>query len=319
MSIKRRIQLNKNADARADAQRSDWYAQKAAARLRPINWGDPALGIRRQDTKVFSKVAEQFEHIILVRWTNPDSLTYVGKKGFAPKPIDLKPKTAKLDVYHQATGLQIKSKGLVVDPDLLGLSVYGDNSEKALEEWQKFLKHQTQIEKERHIFHRNQGKGFFAVDLYKASERYGCLMVSDQNVPSHRFSLAESSSLDFKLQHMSYIHADYDLYGLIDLEATQKVLRQSQGKDKYAKSRTIEQLIGAENRRTEKQKEIEAEVNRGIGVPMIQHGSQDIFEMKDDTIYVFYPNGSIFQMKETVDAIKDVYERVFNQEIWWET
>lgn len=62
--------------------------------------------MRGIDSRVFLDAAQKFNVWILVRQTNLDSLRYVGKPGFAPKPIECKAKTAdRGDI-----------SGLVVDP-----------------------------------------------------------------------------------------------------------------------------------------------------------------------------------------------------------
>jgi hypothetical protein len=73
--------------------------------------------IRPQDVEAFRDAARQFKVHILVRRTNPASLRYIGRKGFIPKPVDCKPKTADYDVVLP-DGLVTKCAGLVVDPTL---------------------------------------------------------------------------------------------------------------------------------------------------------------------------------------------------------
>jgi len=68
--------------------------------------------MRPQDKDVFARVAKDpplgLGVWILVRGTNADSLDYIGRPGYTPKPIDCKAKTAKLG----------PSAGLVVNPHL---------------------------------------------------------------------------------------------------------------------------------------------------------------------------------------------------------
>ena len=135
MSVKRSIQMGVNRNARAEVHRSDWYTQQAADRLRPLDWSSE-LGIRRKDINVFRSAATAFNHLILVRASNPESLNYIGRRMYLPKPIDCKSKTAKANVYLQMIGLEIQAKGLVVDPTLLGSSVYSGDATEAMEEWE---------------------------------------------------------------------------------------------------------------------------------------------------------------------------------------
>ncbi len=88
-------------------------------------------GMREQDKSVFSTVAMQLKVWILVRGTNKASLKYVGQPGFAPKPVDCKPKTAD-------TG-GVSLAGLVVDPTVAPEAFsQGEKRTTALETWKKF-------------------------------------------------------------------------------------------------------------------------------------------------------------------------------------
>ena len=54
-------------------------------------------GMRAKDLRFFMMAARQHNVIILVRHTNDDSLKYVGKAGFYPKPAVVKAKTADIN------------------------------------------------------------------------------------------------------------------------------------------------------------------------------------------------------------------------------
>ena len=72
------------------------------------------IGMRLEDWFHFYRAAWNFKVWILARWTNPDSLPYVGRRtvkySYAPKPIDCKPKTADQNEAGK------EQAGLVVDP-----------------------------------------------------------------------------------------------------------------------------------------------------------------------------------------------------------
>ena len=62
------------------------------ADLCPLYEGSSIM--RLNDKKIFLQVAQELKLWILVRRTNPASLQYIGRAGYAPKSIDCKAKTA---------------------------------------------------------------------------------------------------------------------------------------------------------------------------------------------------------------------------------
>ena len=52
------------------------------------------LGIRGKDLRSFMLVAREMRLIILIRQTTENSLAYVGRAGYYPKPAQVKAKTA---------------------------------------------------------------------------------------------------------------------------------------------------------------------------------------------------------------------------------
>ncbi|MCO6457434.1 MAG: hypothetical protein J5I93_19205 [Pirellulaceae bacterium] len=287
---------------RREEDRRPYLERLAASRLKPLDFRE-TLSIRRQDIAVFRAAAAAFDHIIIVRATNQQSLAYVGRKGFAPKPIDCKPKTA--DAHTFAAGHQVYSAGLVVDPTLTGDGAFLQESKRqsARDAWKGFLKDKTPAEIEQKVFWRRGSsggmRGFFAVDTYLTSEYYGCLMVSEQERPSRDFRLSVQEWQDFKQKHMAYIHGDYDLYGLIDMSTDEKVVHDGM-------------LRGIRHVYTHRFPEIQEFLNNGIGAAMVQHGAQDNLGHQDDELYVFTPLGA-YWLRETADAIREIYELVWGQ------
>lgn len=295
--------------------RSGHLTRQAASRLVEFDWG--TLGMRGVDVKVFAKAAFHYSHIIAVRSTNMKSLRHIGEPGYVPKPSDCKPKTADLDSYLYETGSLVKCSGLVIDPTVFGDAAFNkpEKARKAKKVWTDFLRCQTENERQRKIFRRRAAKGFFAVDTDRMSKHYGCVMLSDQEVPSRDFSLHTAAWADFKRTNMKYIHGDYDLYGLIDVEKTNKAIKDSGGHDNY--SRVLEKTIVNGKKKFDNQQfeKFRIYLNREIGVPMIQHGEQDILEHINDTLYVFYPDGNMYQVTASADAFRDIYARVFRQDV----
>ncbi len=289
--------------------------RQAASRLVDFDWG--TLGMRGVDVKVFSKAAARYRHIIAVRSTNMRSLRHIAQPGYVPKPSDCKPKTADKDTYLYETGSLIDCSGLVVDPTVFGDAAFSkpEKAVKARKEWTDFLSWQTDTERQRKIYRRRDAKGFFAVDTDRMSKHYGCMMLSDQEIPGRDFSLHTAASAAFKRTNMKYIHGDYDLYGLIDVEKTNKAIKDSGGHANY--SRVLEKTIvdGKKKFDNEQFEQFRIYLNREIGAAMIQHGEQDILEHIDDTLYVFYPDGNMYQVTASADAFRDIYARVFRQDV----
>jgi len=315
MSYNRYTQPEENRAHLAEGHRAAHLANVASARLKPLDWGSE-LGIRREDIAVFVAAAKVFDHIVIVRATNVKSLCYIGEMSYTPKPIDCKPKTADENVFISAMKSQVSCAGLVVDPTVVGYAAFKDNKfEKAREAWATFLGDKSPAEQAKKVFHRKGTKGFYAVDMDEYSPLFGCLMLSDQDVPAEKFKLSARHWQNFKRVNMCYIHGDYDLYGLIDVAKVERVVGESGGRGKVASVRLKEQLCGKDHYFTERFFEIQAFLNNGFGVKMIQHASQDIVNHQDDELYVFTPTGGKYRMKDTADAIMDVYERVFYQEV----
>ena len=83
------------------------------------------LGVRGKDLRAFMLVARELKLIILIRQTNENSLEYVGREGFYPKPAQVKAKTADRNTgtshvmpKHAILRGNYKVGGLVVVPAL---------------------------------------------------------------------------------------------------------------------------------------------------------------------------------------------------------
>lgn len=114
--------------------------------------------MRPQDKTVFLEAARLFQAWILVRRTNPASLEYIGRRGYTPKPIDCKAKTA--DSPHPLAGL-------VIDPRIHPNAFAASKQEDALHAWtamQPLLGHK------------------YTVDEDKQSKHYGCLMLDGRYI-----------------------------------------------------------------------------------------------------------------------------------------
>ncbi len=303
----------KNADALAG--RRLHRIGLASSRLQPLAFGE-FLKLRTQDIAVFAAAAELFDHIIIVRATNVKSLTYIGQKNYTPKPIDCKPKTADNNCFVPDLNLYCECAGLVVDPTVISHAAFASDGKrrKAQESWTGFLRDKSKDEKANKVFRRRETKGFYAVDTVRISRHFGCLMLSRQDIPAEDFHLASRAWARFKQTEMRYIHGDYDLYGLIDLRPPE--MPSLAGSLINRSPRVLkEKLHGTEHYYTAKFPQIQQFLNQGFGCEMIQHASQDHVAHQSDLLYVFYPEGYMFQIDASADAIREIYELLFKQDV----
>jgi hypothetical protein len=308
-------QMKEQQIRRQEADRRDHRISRTASHLKPLKYSDELM-IRRSDIEAFAAIALAADHIICVRATNRNALAYIGRRGYAPKPIDCKPKTSDYDIYLTSTGTQLKCGGLVVDPTRLTGRVYASDEKqhKAKREWAKFATSRLELDTEQPIFLRTGG-GFFAVDIDKRSKHYGCLMLSEQNLPDRRFHTAVEGYRDFVRKHMSYIHSDYDLYGLIDVAKVEQAIRRG-GKLEVIYDEIKRNVVrGQKHFYTDDWKRIRNMLNPAIGCNMIQHGPQDDASHDTTDMYVFYPDGGKYYLdgSANVDVIRDVYELLFHK------
>lgn len=282
--------------------------QLASAKLKPFVWG-VEREIRHEDIAVFKSAAAAFEHFILVRATNEFSLKYIGQKGYTPKPIDCKPKTASTNAISM--GMQIPCAGLVVDPTLLPNAFSGTKQSDAMTCWNKFTQGRSDREREFRVFRRSENSGFYAVDTFKNSPNYGCLMLSNQNIPDKDFRLSIHSYQEYRRKlNLCYVFGDYDLYGLIDVDKVLEASKQGMIAEKVVMSK---KMLGTTSFHSPNFQAIREFLNRGIGTEMIQHGAQDTFGHGGDKLYVFTPLQHAYVIDDSEASIREIYELVLKE------
>lgn len=141
--------------------------------------------MRPQDRAAFIAAARHFQCWILVRRTNADSLKYVGRPGYVPKPIHCKAKTADLDTADFRNRRPRRAAGLVASPELLPNVFKPGKLGEAERCWKKFLADYPGPENGR------PGRPF-GLDTDENSPHYGCVTLNG-----------------------AYIHGDYDLYDVV--------------------------------------------------------------------------------------------------------
>lgn len=243
-------------------------------------------GMRGKDLRAFIRVARRFGVIILVRQTNENSLRYVGRPGFYPKPAAVKAKTADQNPAAETIFAGGKKSrrydiaGLVVHPGFQPGAYRGAKVAKAQDCWDHtmetlaptMLKERVDLKTpetwakwgvERHAV--NAPRWWWRVDVNPDSERFGCLQLKSERTP------------------WSYVHGDYDLKDVIVIGQEQDN-RRNEGKLDGVKNFTP-LLQGMEF------ETIQHALNQEMGVEMVQHGAEAQFAWHgDEPITVVYPD-----------------------------
>lgn len=285
--------------------------------------------MRSRDVEAFRAAAQRFGAHILVRRTNPASLSYVGQRGYMPKPIDCKVKTADRDVVL-ASGKIVKCAGLVVNPTLPKFEqafASAKKREKALKEWSAFnAKHGvTALDVERAVSSAGSGLaksagstylqggsvrglviqgdrgGVYFMDIFEDSPHFGCLKFSPLALYADAKNLQADSlrELSFR-KDACYLHGDYDVYDVVKAAPTAP-----------AAQVRIQKLHGEKNYFRGNFGEIQDYLNRRIGTPMVQHGDQASYAQSDeDAVDVFWANGLLGSIEwKEISQIDAFYER----------
>lgn len=258
-----------------------------------MSWG---TGMRIEDWFHFRDAARLFKVWVLVRWTNPHSLEYVGrqtvKNTYIPKPIDCKPKTADRDAPGR------EHKGLVVDPVTVPDAISPSRRNKALSSWESFLgaqgAHDAPSLNARNLSTRTQPlvRQTSLGTIQHVQETRG--VVDYQLIKNVRDGTADNSDercylvdLDPSSPHFGcltlngrYLHGDYDLKDI--------VRPLSAGRNEAVK----EEMHGQPHMRSLELGPVQHFVNKRIGVPMVQHGGDAQYAAHEsDTVEIFGPHG----------------------------
>lgn len=231
-------------------------------------------GMRPRDALVFQQVCMSEKVWMLVRYTNPDSLKYIGDLNYYPKPIDCKPKTAKQNVARPDGKAIYDLRGLVADP-IRHPTAFGDRVGGAQTLWKSFAAH----------FDLLSGKDRYKLDLNEKSNHFGCLMVKEGAI-------------------YRYLHGDYDLKDIVEVGregwnlAFPLTKLDTPHNEIFLMDHELDDLLVA--------------VNRRIGVPMLQHSLKAQFaDHTEDKINAFGPDGE-FRVLGDLAAIRLFYEQEFS-------
>ncbi len=263
-------------------------------------------GMRGKDLQKFLMVARQFNVIILIRHTNADSLAYVGRAGYYPKPAAIKAKTAdqnppgqRLLVNGRATARTYAVAGLVVHPGFQPGSYRGAKQGKALDCWLHTMET---------LAPTLMGK---TVDLARP-ESWALWGVERRGVRAPRFSWRVDvdpasphfGCLQLRTEQMgwSYIHGDYDLKDVI-VVGQERENRRAEGKLDGVKNFTP-LLAGHEFEK------IRLALNTLMEVEMVQHGAEAQFAWHgDEPITVAFPDRSHLLLYDAV-TVQGWYQKL---------
>lgn len=249
--------------------------------------------MRPEHLGVFQSAARLYNVAILVRRTNTASLQHIGENYASPKRLDCKAKTADFDIAPPGSRLAPAKRGciagLVVDPAMVGEQAYTDGKyAKAVQAWADFsgqLRPEMSTHERQKQFTYIPNGGLYFVERDPEDPYFGCVKFS-------------SSSL---ITAGKCVHGDFDLYGIVDMEAPSEVVR------------VKEERLGQTHARSPKFFDVQNFVNSRIGVPMILHGSQETYASRheDDDLDVFFPDGRVEFAGPSAAKIAEFYERNF--------
>jgi hypothetical protein len=238
--------------------------------------------MRPIDVKAFHDEAASQKAYILLRKPNPAARKYIGKPGFAPKPVDCRLKTADQDFVHLKFGHNVTAGGLVVNPTLEGFDKAFKSKKShaaAVKLWDEFRSHVAETAEP----NSNPDARHFIVNENPQSPFYGCIadsQISPAN-PGH------------------VLHAVYDLYAYIptpDTKTVERFLKELSKQPRYPEANFSD---------------YQPRLNRRMGIPMIQHAPHELTgQYIDDQVFVFMPDTTtVFWLANQLE-IREFYRDV---------
>ena len=267
-------------------------------------------GMRGKDLQKVLMVARDMNVTILIRHTNEDSLVYVEKPGYYPKPAVVKAKTADMNPPPKSVLVdgkkQIRSysvAGLVVHPGFHPDCFKGAKIAKALDCWKHTMEvlaptlvgTNVNLQKpdtwsvwgvERQGV--NKSRWSWRVDINPASKHFGCIQLKNESMG------------------WCYIHGDYDLKDVIVRGRERENLRK-EGMIDGVKNFTpvLHELEFTK---------VQEALNRLMGVEMVQHGAEAQFAWHgDEPITVAFPDWTYLLLTDAV-TVQGWYQKL-NREV----
>ena len=244
--------------------------------------------MRDVDIQAFRDAAKFYNVWILVRASNKEAKKFIGCPGFVPKRLDCKAKTADRNVAIRGLPGAAQTGGLVVDPLLDDMALRDafespKKHERAIRYWREF-EGLCYIPKPGEKLLWFPGGKLYSVQVDRSHPHYGCVI----------FSSSSNAAAG------SYIHSDYDLYGIVRAD------------DPASNVRVKETRLGQVHSRGRELFDIQHFLNKRMGVPMIQHGEQEKYsDDMDDTLDVFWPDRVTVTEERGAPAIRKLYQTTF--------
>jgi hypothetical protein len=249
------------------------------------------IGMRAVDLQKFLMVAKEYGVIILVRNTNKDSLKYIGKPGFYPKPAVCKAKTADQNPRPiGATTLRTYDvAGLVVHPAFQPEAYKPAKRAKAQHYWDDTMKTLSPTLVHVHVDpHDPKSRAVWGVERTGVkAPRWKWRVDIDLNSP--RFGCLQLNSG----KGWCYIHGDYDLKDVIVAGGNEETNIAMQTNITHKRK-----IDGVPNNIpflfTINYEDIRTRLNALIGAEMVQHGAEAQFAWhgEDDPITAAFPDWS---------------------------
>ena len=252
--------------------------------------------MRDIDVRVFLAAAKHYRVWIVVRASNPAGKQYIGVTGFVPKRMDCKAKTAKYDVTLPGVPGTKKTAGLVVSLEIKGMERAFDDVTKARSEWLEFKPHCYFPEAGKPPLTYFPNGKLYSVQMNSAHERYGCILFSSSSVAAAA----------------SYIHSDYDLFGIVRQD-------DPTGNVRVVESRVAVEHLGdgveihreMPHTRSQLFFDVQHFLNHRMGVAMVLHGEQETFKDNvNEDLDVFCPDGTTIEAYGPA-AVRRLYEVTF--------
>ena len=227
---------------------------------------DTSTFMREKDIDIFRACAKRFNVAIGVRRTNPESLKYIDRAGYAAKRLDCKAKTA--DNHVTLNGRTYETAGLVVNPHVVGAGAYrGGKLESALKEWNENFAGMVAEDVAGKTYF--PGGKLYGVQTNPAHKHFGCVM------------FASSSLITAAL----YVHGDYDLYAIVPMDAPDATTFVV---DKHWGS------IDMKHARAKELYDVQIFLNSRFGRPLVLHGDQEKYRgHTDEDVDFFLCDGSV--------------------------
>lgn len=223
-------------------------------------------------TRVFLLAAKHYDVFILVRAANPQAFRFYGVNGYQPKRLDIKAKTAKIDIGRYQLA------GLVVDPTIHPNAFGGRDMGGVMRNWQETLPVVYTPTAGQPRTYLPGGK-FYMVESDQNHKHYGALYLCHGGLTTAK----------------RYICGDYDLYAIVP------------AKNPNSHEFVVEQRLNQVHARTPEFVDVQNFLNRNFGLPLVQHGAQESYlAHQDEPILAFEPGGQFLVLPNKA-AIENYY------------